>query len=391
VALVAPLVFVVPLEYALAVGAGYALAPRLGGQPNRVVDLICLTAVFAMLLMLRLVTNVSYKPDLLFAVVLCVPSLLWFQYRQRNVAYAVVLALVLVVDIAQPLSLLVSLRVARSYFGVHRVGVQIEEDGSVIHKLEHGTTAHGMQFMDEARQCEPLVYYHKNGPLGEIMRAFAPREGETQHVAAVGLGAGAVACYTGPQRDVTFFEIDHVVREIAENPAYFTYLSRCAKGRYTIRMGDGRRLLEHEPAGRYQVMLLDAFSSDAIPVHLLTREALEIYMSRLTADGILAFHVSNNHLDLTPVVVDLAHAGGYVARVRDDMTIPEEELFQLHVNSTYVVVVRRTEHLRALADDPNWRPRKPSGRAIWTDEYSNVLSVLKSLAQRRAVGTSASP
>lgn len=378
IALVAPLVFVVQLEYPLAVAAGYALRPPQHVRPRGLVDLVSVFGVLGLLFLLRQVAVTSYKLDLLLAALFGFPLLAWFNDRGRQYAFAAVLCGILIIDVWRPAHALSTLRIARSYFGVHRVSSELDEYEQVYRKLEHGTTTHGMQFVHPAeRSCEPLVYYHRSGPLGEVMQAFTLAAGERQHIAAVGLGTGAVACYADAQRDVTFFEIDHVVRELAENPDYFTYLSNCAHGHYQIKIGDGRRLLAAEPEGRYQIMLLDAFASDAIPVHLLTREALALYMSRLTPDGILVFHISNNHLDLSPVLADLAHESGWSIRGRFDRGMSEEDERNVKAPSTYVVIARNRDSLRSLADDPRWRPIKPSGRAVWTDEYSNVLSVLK--------------
>ncbi|MDZ4783516.1 MAG: fused MFS/spermidine synthase [Planctomycetia bacterium] len=376
IALVAPLVFVVPWEYALAVTAGCALAPRPSERANRLVDLVCVFAVLILLLTLRQYVPNSQKPLLLMGALLGFPALAWFHNQRRPWAFALVMGLILALDIGEVVGGLRTLRTARSYFGVHLVSSDIDEFGRTVHTLQHGTTAHGMQIMNEGFDCTPLVYYYPTGPLGDVFGAFTPKEGEQQHFAAVGLGTGAAACYVLQQRDVTFFEIDPTVRELAENPEYFTYLSKCAKGRYQIKLGDGRRMLAQEPAGRYDVILLDAFSSDAIPVHLLTREALAIYMSRLTPDGVVVFHISNNHLDLAPVLADLAHESGWVFRIRRHDPPPADQRNYV-ASSTYVVIARQVEHLRTIAEDPRWRPQRPSGRAVWTDDYSNVLSVLR--------------
>lgn len=379
IALVAPLIFTVPWEYALAVTAGCALAPRLAEKPHRVIDLAGVLAVLILLAALRQFMPTAQKPYVLMAALFGFPALAWFHYRQRPVAFALVLGLILTIDIGEVVGGLGTLRTARSYFGVHLVSKYVEPDTArrfVVHTLQHGTTAHGMQIMNDGYQCVPLVYYYPTGPLGEVFEAFAPKPDEQQHFGAVGLGAGAAACYVLPERDITFFEIDPVVKELAENPAYFTYLSNCAKGKYQIRLGDGRRMMAAEPDGRYTVILLDAFSSDAIPVHMLTREALEIYMAKLAPGGVLLFHISNNHLDLAPVVADLAHDAHYAVRIRRHDP-PPEELPNYVVSSTYAIVAKNQEDLRTLADDPRWRPQRASGRPVWTDDYSNVLGVLR--------------
>lgn len=376
IALVAPLVFVTPWEYALAVAGGCALMPRITERRIPLLDLICVIGVAALLYTLRGHAASVQKPFLLMAALFGFPLMVGCYLLRRPVAFAAVLGVILAIDARETAGAWSTIRAARSYFGTHRVAAETDDDGRILHQLQHGTTAHGIQFMNDGLQCTPLVYYHRDGPLGEIFTAFEPRPGERQHIAAVGLGAGAAACYTSDRRDITFFEIDPVVRELAEDPECFTYLSKCGKGKTTIKLGDGRRLLAEEPEDKYAIILLDAFSSDAIPVHLLTREALEIYMSRLTSDGVLAFHISNNHLDLAPVLADLAHDRGWAVRVRHD-NATETERVDFKTSSSYVVIARDSDHFRALADDARWRPKPASGRAVWTDDYCNVLSVLK--------------
>jgi hypothetical protein len=267
----------------------------------------------------------------------------------------------------------------RSYFGVHWV---IQTPANEFHALMHGTTLHGFQSLEPAERCKPLTYYHRTGPLGDVVAAL-PSRPKSRQVAVVGLGTGATVCYAGAQRRFTFYEIDPLVKELAEDPRYFTYLSQCGKGRYEIVLGDGRLRLEQAPPRRYGLIILDAFSSDAIPLHLLTREAVRSYLAALADDGMLAFHVSNIHLDLAPMLGDLAGAEGLECLVCRDMA-SEEELAEGKTHSTYVVMAPRRETLSKLAANPRWQPLYPRpGKHPWTDNYSNVLDVVNwSTAER---------
>jgi spermidine synthase len=209
-----------------------------------------------------------------------------------------------------------------------------------------------------------------------------------RHLAIVGLGTGSMACYAGPGQRLTFYEIDPAVVRIAADPRYFTYLQEC-RGRYDVVLGDGRLALARAPDHRFGLIVLDAFSSDSIPWHLVTREAVALYLSKLTDDGILAFNVSNRYLDIEPVLGDLARDAGLVCRGRleadEDITAEERQLGK--VASHFVIMARKPEHLGKLALDPRWH--EVAGRpgiAVWTDDFSNILSVFRrgTPAQERA-------
>jgi hypothetical protein len=268
---------------------------------------------------------------------------------------------------------------SRNFFGVLKLRAG-SADGLPLRRLVHGRTVHGMQFLDPARRGEPLTYYHRTGPAGDVFRALEPRE-----VGVVGLGAGSLAAYGEPGRRLTFYEIDPAVGAIAGNGEMFTFLADGAARSGAppqIKLGDGRLLLEAEPDGRFDLLVLDAFSSDAIPVHLLTREAIELYLRKLkTADkesrgGVLAFHLSNRYLELEPVLGNLAARLGLAGRARRDDDVAGKPG---KVASQWAVLARDEADLRALArKGSRWNPiatRASVGE--WTDDFTNLLRVLR--------------
>jgi spermidine synthase len=201
----------------------------------------------------------------------------------------------------------------RTFFGVLRVQRSPSSDR---HTLLHGVTVHGVQDLRGGWRDQPLTYYHRSGPIGQLMAAFGDRL-EAAHIGVVGLGAGSLAAYATSHQQWTFFEIDPAVAAIARERQLFTYLNACSD-RCRIVLGDARLSLARTNDGPFDLLVLDAFSSDAIPVHLMTREALELYLWRLTGDGVLAFHISNRHLDLEPVLATLAGEQKLVALVQYD-------------------------------------------------------------------------
>jgi len=264
------------------------------------------------------------------------------------------------------------LHTERSFFGLHRVTLDPVRN---FHFLVHGRTLHGTQSLDPDRRLEPLAYYHRTGPAGQVLASYG--RDPASHIGVIGLGAGALASYALPGQSWTFFEIDPVVAKLARDERYFTFL-RDSPARLRIVMGDARLSLVHESAGQFDVLLIDAFSSDAIPAHLITREALALYREKLAPNGILAFHISNRHLDLEPVLATLARDASLIARLRDDTSLPDRESDLGKSGSLWLVMARTTQDLSALAGDPRWQPARDTNHPVWTDDYSSLLSILKS-------------
>jgi hypothetical protein len=260
---------------------------------------------------------------------------------------------------------------ARNYFGT--LTVASHRNRQVL-SLYHGTTIHGAQNLSPGRQCEPLAYYHPTGPAGQILEAYSARPA-TPNVAVIGLGVGAVASYSRPGQHWTFYEINPLVIQLARDTGHFTYLRLCAQGSFEIVPGDARRTLTQAADAGYGLILMDAFNSDSIPTHLLTREALDLYLSKLAERGMIAFHISSRHLDLQPLLSGLAGSRGLASYacndLLDDPAIGKEA-------SNWFVMARTPEDLAGLAQKPNWRKATEDARIkVWRDDYSNLLQVMR--------------
>jgi hypothetical protein len=262
------------------------------------------------------------------------------------------------------------LHAERTFFGVHRV---IDLSSTHERRLMHGTTFHGGQLTRAAMREQPAYYYHPAGPIGQV---FAALEGPLarQRIGVIGLGAGGLAAYARDGQQWTFYEIDPAVERIARDPSLFTYLERCGADCRVV-LGDARLSLERNRGSAYQLLIVDAFSSDAIPVHLITREAFEVYLSHLSHDGVLALQISNRHLDLRPLVSALARDAGLTGRMQHFE--PEEGAFA-QTPSVWVVASRSQAALGPLASDSRWRVLEDQRPIrLWTDDYSSIPSVWK--------------
>ncbi len=258
----------------------------------------------------------------------------------------------------------------RSFFGIYRV---VASEEGALHQLYSGTTLHGVQRAG-APPPEPLSYYGPSSPSGQ---AFAQLpESTTRRVAAVGLGTGSLACLQRPGTRLTFYEIDPTVVRIARDPRFFTFLRDCPV-RPPIVTGDGRRSLEREPAGSFGLVAIDAFNSDAIPLHLITREAIELYVSRIAPRGSVLFHLTNRYLRLEPVLGNIAAELDLVCRIRVHTPF-EAQQERGYQKSTWALLTRRPTDLGAIRLDRRWTPCTvdPSART-WTDDYSNPLEVIR--------------
>jgi spermidine synthase len=239
----------------------------------------------------------------------------------------------------------------------------------------HGTTLHGMQSVLPERRHESLSYFHKTGPIGQVF-AEVPAASQAGEVGVVGLGVGSLASYAGPAQRWTFYEIDPMVERIARDPAYFTYLEDCG-ARCVVTIGDARLSLARARPQQYGLIILDAFSSDAIPIHLLTTEAMALYVSRLAPGGVIALHISNLHLSLAPVLGRVAQDQGLVALWQQEPSTAGS-LSVGKFPSQWMAVARDPRDFGALATDSRWRaPVVASTTPLWTDDFSNILSVLR--------------
>ncbi len=258
----------------------------------------------------------------------------------------------------------------RSYFGVYTI-----IRGKDVNELQHGTTLHGIQLTGSPeRERTPTTYYVPGSGVGEALRAAPAIYGRAARIGIVGLGTGTLACYAQPGQQWRFYEIDPVVVRIARDSGAFTFLKRCAPDAQIV-MGDARLSLSEEPAGSLDLLALDAFSSDAVPMHLMTREAFDTYGRVLGRRGLLLVHVSNRYLDLPPVVARTA--SGWMAA-----QLPYQPASSLgsETGSLWIALTRDPEVLATLlADGDAWEPLPITDAAPWTDDYASILPALRAL------------
>jgi hypothetical protein len=264
----------------------------------------------------------------------------------------------------------------RSFFGVHKIVVT---PNGQYHVLMHGTTIHGAERVQNddgtpiAGRPEPISYYHRDGGIGQAIAAIRERKGGPIRVAVIGLGAGTLTCASQPGENWTFFEIDQSMVDTAKNPKYFTYVGNCEPELKPV-MGDARLTFAREPDGIYDLIIVDAYSSDAIPIHLATEEAMEIYKDKLAPHGAVVMHVSNRHLELASVVVGIADANELKSWVyNEDSGRDNEYIFATNV----VISAREDADVGALASSDKWALTDPTeNQRVWTDDYSNILGAV---------------
>ena len=293
------------------------------------------------------------------------------RFRSRPLRFALAIGAVMLGSVVYSETQNRTLHDQRNFFGTLSVRV---DPASATHTLYHGNTIHGRQFRDPDRQCEPLSYFHREGPLGQIFEAFNANAA-SRNVAIVGLGTGSMASYALPDQDWTFYEINPAVISIAQTPEYFTYLKKCAAAPTKVILGDARLKLQNAPDHHYGLIVLDAFNSDAIPIHLMTQEAIALYTSKLATGGILAFHVSNRSLRLDAVLAELARRSDSRSLRSID---GEHNPLTGKDPSEWVVIARPSPAFDSLSQNLNWRRLEPRPESIaWTDDFSNILSVFR--------------
>jgi hypothetical protein len=264
----------------------------------------------------------------------------------------------------------------RSFFGVHKI---VMTSNGQYHVLMHGTTIHGAEKFRNGDgspvtgRPEPITYYHQDGGIGQAISAIRARKGGPLRVAVIGLGAGTLACASEPGEDWKFFEIDQTMVDTARDPKYFTFIQNCEPDLKPV-IGDARLTFAKEADGIYDLIIVDAYSSDAIPIHLATEEAMGIYKQKLAPEGAVVMHVSNRHLELSSVVVGIADANDLKSWVYSEDSGRDNE----YIFSTSVVVSAREEaDVGALASSDKWALTEPEdNQRVWTDDYSNVLGAV---------------
>ncbi|MDQ8727829.1 fused MFS/spermidine synthase [Bradyrhizobium sp. LHD-71] len=264
----------------------------------------------------------------------------------------------------------------RSFFGVHKI---VTNPDGAYRVLMHGTTIHGAQRLLNANRTpvqgrpEMITYYHEVGGIGGAIEAIRERKGGGLRAAVIGLGAGTLTCQQREGENWKFFEIDQSMIDTARDPKYFTFIRDCYPNIEPV-VGDARLTFAKEPDGAYDLIVIDAYSSDAIPIHLATREAMEIYKRKLAPQGVVLVHVSNRHLELSSVIVGIADANGLKSWVfSEDANRDGEYIF----STTVVLSAREEADIGKLAETDTWTPTEANAdRRVWTDDYSNILGAV---------------
>jgi hypothetical protein len=357
-AFLAPQLFSSLIEYPLVIAFALALG-GLGREPKRSVRFEVMRdaaiGIGGMVVGLLAATALGApaKP------VIAIAAVATLALYRRPVRLACALGLLIVLMATKS-----GLYVERDFYGQ----LIVHETKSHLHVLTSGTTVHGMQWTDSRRR-EPLGYYNRRGPIGQAF-AELQRTRPFRDVAVVGLGVGALAAYGRPGQRFTFIEIDPADVKIAGNPEWFTFL-RDSNATTNVIVGDGRLELEQTPKNSYDFLVLDAFSSDAIPTHLLTLEAIDLELSRLRPHGVLAFHISNRFLNLEPVFAAAAR-DLHLKGLAQERRVSEAEKEEGALPSRWVILARRDADIAPLRRDRRWRALAPTAKRAWTDGYSNV-------------------
>lgn len=371
--LIAPVVFDGLIEYPLVlvlacfVRRGEA-TPATRALDSRRSDVAYALGVFAMALALALLAR---RAGPAAGAALVIPAALALRQLKRPVRFSLTVGGLFAT--AALLSTAFSdgqiLETRRTFFGIYRVSTE-----SRFRTLYHGNTLHGTQAVDDVLGREPLTYYHRTGPFGELFDAIPAAARQT--VGVVGLGIGSLAAYAGEGSTWTFYEIDPAVEGFARNAEYFTHLRSCGE-RCRVVLGDARIRLASAPPGSYGLLVLDAFSSDAIPAHLLTSEAMSLYGRQLAPAGVLAFHISNRHLRLGRVLGRLAQHHGLVALEWADLN-QAGAVDTGKRPSNWLVMARDRASLGTLISNPKWKPPVVTTTTpLWTDDFTNILSIFK--------------
>jgi hypothetical protein len=375
VTLLAPVVFTTVLEFFLLYLAVMALRPPMPRhKPLRFMQWVYIFAGMITLLVAGMATRdmVIIITVSTIAVVGGVALLGWILLRRGSQPWHVAGSAAVLMGL---LLLVFSPRILfqdRSFFGPVRV---MHNELRQLRILMHGVTIHGAQSEDSVIAREPLTYFHPTGPFGTIY-SMIPAPPGRRSVGIVGLGTGSLVMYGQEGDHFTFYEIDPLIARIAQEEALFTYLT-LARCQWRIVLGDARLSLSREDEPRFDWLVLDAFSSDSIPSHLLTREAMQVYKDKVKPGGGVAFHITNYYLDLRPVLAALITDVGWVGYVRSDLRRVESPERYIS-SSTWVVAAASLDLLVKVANDPGWVPldRLPS-IPVWTDDYSNLARVIE--------------
>lgn len=403
--IVAPLIFETTWEYQIALLCGAALLPwrkiaKLPeskdrkrakliryGLPIASLLMVVVSGMFAVPL-IRTAGLEGWGPILMFVLMALIPMLLMVFAWKDGLACVLILLVPIGIAAIEELADKNILLRERTFYGVLSVVDKgyvdpVTLQWTVIRSLQHGTTDHGIELIDPDRvgPATPQGYYNPMSPCGMTIRAVQQMRPSGMRVGAVGLGTGAVAAFNRESDLINYFEIDPGVAKIAQNPEYFSYLSD-AKGELSVELGDGRLLLEQQRTNAdpvYDLLIIDAFSSDSIPVHLLTDEAVGLYFDRITDDGVVLIHISNRHLDLHPLIYKLGKAHDSIVMFKNQPRSEiDENQQQYWLPSIWMALTKNHETAVAMNREGMQEMTQPEFDVrIWTDQYSNILPLFE--------------
>jgi len=352
-----------------AVGVGLALySASISAWPNEYIGALSTLGSWFGSLIPPLGELAVTPTGVLTAVLYTSPVVACFFFRKRPVRFALMLGGIFYIAFAQPFQTQSDLVFrGRSFFGSIRV---VELRNSQVRHMYDGAALHGLQRATGKGRLRATSYY---APLRQLWSSMPEpfREGE---IGVAGLGAGTIACLAGPRQHVTFYEINPMMERVAKDPELFTYLRDCPPQSEVV-LGDARLLLAREPDARFDLLILDAFSSHAVPVHLITLEAVDLYLAKIRPDGVLAFNISSQHLDLVPVLAALAAARDLHGVWRMDLPDRGDPLER---PSRWAILSRESGTIDRLKErDDRWEALpEASEEKLFTDSFSNILSVL---------------
>jgi len=378
-ALLSPVVFHTVVEYPLAMVLACLVRPPVTDESKprpRSLWTDTLLAAGAGLLtgvLAIVIPRFSLQPyQLWMLVIFGAPLVLCYLFVKRPVRFALALGAVMLGANFYTAIHGKTLHTERNFFGALRVTL---DPAGRFHRFYHGTTVHGIQFLEQGRQSEPLAYYHRTGPFGQAFTALGGKV-PNQQVAVIGLGAGAMASYAASGQQWTFYEIDPAVVRVARDKDFFSYLRASTNASVDYKLGDARLRLREAADGQYHLLICDAFSSDVPPLHLITREAMALYLSKLAPDGLMIFNISSRYLDFRPVLGNLAGSFDLYALGFNEGDVPSSDLNDGKYSSHWVVITRKPRFFGPLMDDARWQPVLPDPKhEVWTDDYSNILAI----------------
>ena len=375
-AIVAPHLFTLPLEYPMVMVLALLLRPPADPDANKArLDLyigagVLAATVVGMLILRGMKTDPGEELRNIVSVAI---ALTIFAVHNRPVRLGLAAAAILGAGWFLPIKEEKPVYAGRNFFGLIRVWKETGPEAKMI-TLTHGTTTHGGQLLDPKRRLEPILYYVLGSPLTQLLGLPTVAQAD-RPIAVVGLGTGTVACLGRPGQRLTFYEIDPEIEKVARDKSLFTFLAECPT-KTDIVLGDGRLTIAKAPANGYAAIVLDAFTSDAVPIHLMTREALQLYLTKLREDGIVVFHISNRYLDLAPVLARLAADQKLDAYIQEfNSPDPNDDTI---AETTWVVMARPGPGSAQIAEYKHWKRLEPGKKGrVWTDAYSNILSTMK--------------